>query len=392
MTEDRAYAGQKRHDPALDGVRGLAISLVLVHHLLGIGNDFGNPVLHWIAEVQASTWVGVDLFFALSGFLITGILWESLGGRGYFRVFYIRRSLRISPLYFGVLLALGVLTPLLRLNWHRHFAAFFFYFQNVGFLPRADNYSISPQISLAHFWSLAIEEQVYLVWPLCIFVLRRAKPIMSAAVAGAACSLAARAVFLWIGAPAWMAFTCTPCRLDAILLGSALAIAIRSGCEARVYRAAPIVFWLAAASLAGMSWGGGLLWRVRPMVLTVGISVVAVACTALIAWTQVPESNIRKPLSWPVLRFLGRYSYGIYVFHFLTADWGITVLRHRLVPILHSRIAAGLCASTVYLAGSIALAWISFHFYERRFLRLKRLFVEPKQPADGHQLQVTIGG
>lgn len=101
---------QSRHDPALDGIRGLAILLVLAHHLFYIGDTLGNPVLQAIHRVQLSAWLGVDLFFALSGYLITGILWRSLGGPGYFRAFYMRRSLRIWPLYYGVLLVLGALS------------------------------------------------------------------------------------------------------------------------------------------------------------------------------------------------------------------------------------------------------------------------------------------
>ncbi|MGC2512156.1 MAG: acyltransferase, partial [Acidobacteriaceae bacterium] len=106
MTQNPAVevAGpSRRHVPALDGVRGLAILLVLVSHLMLFNDRTGSRVGDSLSALRGLGWVGVDLFFVLSGFLITGILFDTLHDPHYFRSFYMRRFLRIFPLYYGFL-------------------------------------------------------------------------------------------------------------------------------------------------------------------------------------------------------------------------------------------------------------------------------------------------
>src|SRR5438105_2987757 len=162
---------EKGHVPALDGVRGLAILAVLGGHLL-ISNDVAASFwVQKLLDIRDLLWIGVTLFFALSGFLITGILYDTLGSEGYFRTFYGRRALRIFPLYYGVLFALLLLTHPLHLNWHGQAWRLLTYTTN---LPFTHEWTSNPAafVNLRHFWSLAVEEQFYLVWPLLIFLLR----------------------------------------------------------------------------------------------------------------------------------------------------------------------------------------------------------------------------
>src|SRR4051812_12885006 len=107
-SETRAPSGESLlHIQSLDGVRGLAITLVFFFHLLQSNNEpTGSGLIDFILKLRDTGWIGVDLFFALSGFLITGILFDTLHSKHYFRNFYIRRALRIFPLYYGVLLFL----------------------------------------------------------------------------------------------------------------------------------------------------------------------------------------------------------------------------------------------------------------------------------------------
>lgn len=373
---------QSRHDPALDGVRGLAILLVLFTHLFPIGNNLGGIFFRVVVAIQRSAWVGVDLFFALSGYLITGILWNSLGGSGYFRNFYVRRCLRISPLYYAVLLILLGLTATLHLTWHGLLIPLLFYLQSAGLVRTGGSLALSPVINLLHFWSLAVEEQFYLVWPLCLFLLRRPRRIVCAAIVGSLLSLLLRILLLRNGCSLWVLYTSTPCRLDGILLGSGLALAIRGRYGSTILRVAPLVFLGSVIVLLLIGVPDGLNWQLHPSVLTFGLSMVAIACVSFIAWVIAPGSSIRRAVSSHFLRFFGRYSYGIYIFHFIAGEWIDTHLRRTLIPVVHSRILAGFLSSTAVVVGSILLALISYHCFEVHFLRLKKFFKEPARRPD----------
>jgi len=157
---------------SLDGVRGIAILMVLAVHLeLFQAVPFSRPIraLFWAG------WSGVDLFFVLSGFLITGILLDGFGAPGYFSRFYKRRALRIFPLYYLVCAALMVATPHLPgAEWSaiyptwKGWLSYGLFLQN-WWMPHFEN----THRLIGHLWSLGVEEQFYLVWPTCVFLLRR---------------------------------------------------------------------------------------------------------------------------------------------------------------------------------------------------------------------------
>ena len=163
----------KPHQPALDGIRGIAIIGVLLTHGMtvapGLQDSFGGRLL---AYLLTPGWVGVDLFFVLSGFLITGILLSTKQSRNYFTSFYARRCLRISPIYYltltGVLLV-GTqsywYSSMLPSLWGRK-VSYFFYLQNIW--PFMNHGTLGGL--LGHFWSLAVEEQFYLVWPILVLL------------------------------------------------------------------------------------------------------------------------------------------------------------------------------------------------------------------------------
>ncbi len=180
------------HVPVLDGLRGLAILLVLLHHFANVYAPSAWTRNAW-HRVVGSGWCGVDLFFVLSGFLITGILHDARRGPGYFRNFYMRRVLRIFPLYYGVLAALFLAYPLLA-GSHQRFAALaehqpwlWLYAQNFKVILSGD----WVPCGMNHFWSLAVEEQFYLFWPFVVFACRR-RTLLHVSVALVVLALAVR--------------------------------------------------------------------------------------------------------------------------------------------------------------------------------------------------------
>jgi peptidoglycan/LPS O-acetylase OafA/YrhL len=160
---------EQRRVVALDGVRGIACLLVLVHHSgRGVGASAAAGIFN---RISAAGWVGVDLFFVLSGFLITELLLEARGRPGGLRRFWLRRACRILPLAYAFL-ALVFLSPIWRReSWHPALAA-----EQIWFWSYTNNWLAlwRPSLDhgvLGHFWSLAIEEQFYLVWPIVTLLL-----------------------------------------------------------------------------------------------------------------------------------------------------------------------------------------------------------------------------
>jgi peptidoglycan/LPS O-acetylase OafA/YrhL len=168
--------------PALDGLRGVAILSVMAFHFWMFGTTVGITFAERAYNSIASKgWVGVDLFFVLSGFLITGILYDSRQDPRYYRVFYARRTVRIFPLYYASLALFFFLIPwILRslhpvelVNVHTGATAkLFAWTYLLNWIEGLKGFSVAP-LPLQHFWSLAIEEQFYLVWPFLVLTLAR---------------------------------------------------------------------------------------------------------------------------------------------------------------------------------------------------------------------------
>ena len=235
------------HLPALDGFRGLAILAVMLSHFLNAGHAVTEE--SWWGRVLLGGFVGVDMFFVLSGFLITGILLDArvTTARG-FGVFYARRALRIFPLYYASLALVFLLRPAGPDSpwWDRTFAS------NLGATWKG-RWLVSPEgFDLGHFWSLAVEEQFYLVWPFLVAALgRRHLPKICLA-----CLVIAPVIhfaFHFSGnAPA--AYLFTPVRLHTLAAGAWLALAFRDPVRWDFVRrhAKPVLLVTATISLAAL--------------------------------------------------------------------------------------------------------------------------------------------
>jgi peptidoglycan/LPS O-acetylase OafA/YrhL len=357
---------------SLDGWRGVAILLVFVRHYFLTTNAH----TWWIKElagVASAGWIGVDLFFVLSGFLITGILLDTRGHKRYFLNFYARRTLRIFPLYYGVLFGAFALTPLLHLQWRVGDITHFLYIDNISVQFNPALMNVMPWLNLDAMWSLAVEEQFYLLWPAIIFVIVPRKPLRwIAAFMGVA---VLSRIGLLVLVPAAQAFEWSykvlPMRSDALLCGAAAAVLFRAHSIEAAVRQLKWPAWIAATGLAAV-----LIHDHRLEFHSTLASVIVFPCLGIIfAWLLL---YALKDRTWAhaigsnsLLRFFGRYSYGMYVYHRLVNSVG---LMRWLQTRLHSQAVGGIAYVVVIFAATTATAVISYELYEKHFLRLKRRF------------------
>lgn len=364
------------HIPELDGIRGLAILPVLMIHVCVAFPQHPRVLDVPMDEWLGWGWVGVDLFFALSGYLITGILRRTCGAPGYFRTFYIRRALRIFPLYY-LALAAGGLAALAGLSLATRRGAdatqfrdlldsygwFWVYLQNFPVL-----FDGRPTPMLGHLWSLAVEEHFYLLWPLCVLLIPPARLLIAIAVL-----LAGLPVLRWAlaehGIAAKSIYLASATHCDGLLAGAAAAL---------------------LGELAPRWWGRRLRWMLIAL-----CSLAFLACTlhdrcltpyrgpwlSIAAYTAlgvaaaclVSEAVERRwswlRLAW--LRLAGKYSYGLYVVHWPVMIGTSYVITQGLLGSAGALLARPWAFAPLVLALSAACAMASWHLYESRFLRLK---------------------
>jgi peptidoglycan/LPS O-acetylase OafA/YrhL len=384
--------------PVLDGIRGLAAVMVLVFHFIGSTLPT-NSVERAIIRVTNYGSYGVELFFVLSGFLITGILYDARNKPNYFRNFYMRRVLRIFPLYYGVLALVffvAPLIPLLRaptLDYLMDRQAWAWLYAVNIYIAKQGDWSFS---YLEHFWSLAVEEHFYLFWPLVVFLLaRRPRALIVVSLAIALCASLARLIGFLMGLSWWTLVVLTPFRLDGLAMGALLAVAVRQpGGLGRLVRALPRVAMMAGGLLAvTYVWNGPLSSQGMAPVLPVRTTLIQMLLACLLLWALIaPErSVISRFFRSRTMVLLGTYSYGLYVYHhfisyYLTSNRTELELAHWL----GSHGAAVALQATLGALASLALAYLSYELFEKRFLGLKRLFETAKE--SGPQSPVAVSG
>jgi len=406
---------------SLDGLRAIAIIMVFFHHiqvnrLLPVWN---RPSFYFGLYVWQG-WIGVDLFFVLSGFLITGILIDSRNAVNYFQGFYVRRILRIFPLYYlvltGIILASQVLiwthadsapvvaslVPLPQDRW-----TYFCYLTNWIGLWKA-HWDTQFNSILAHFWSLAIEEQFYLVWPLVVWL---ARPRLIPWIAGIVAGLSAIVRFAWachIGVqmlvpPASIEVQlATICRLDGLFIGALCAYLFRDPeLMVKIRKWLPSVAFLGIGSFFAV-FSSLLFFPVRAALLFYGpapalphsledatrLFNLCGGYTLLVlgfggwvlfaAYTETTNTLMQRFLRSRILGAIGKYSYGIYVFHLPIIGLAAAFIAPKLRA---ANLTDGMitqCAYTFLItAASFVIPALSYEFFEKRILRLKRYF-EPK--------------
>jgi peptidoglycan/LPS O-acetylase OafA/YrhL len=325
-------------------------------------------------------WCGVDLFFVLSGFLITGILLDSKGRQGYFSTFYARRVLRIFPLYYAVLFFSLVILPGIPHPKSQNFGRIAG--DEAWYWLYLSNYSIAKAQTFRHgildvSWSLAIEEQFYLLWPLIVFLLnRRALLWLCGGVAVSALLL--RCFLVCGGIRPIATYVLTPTRMDALVMGAWVALFLRGEMGPALLRPLARAALFVGLPVLALCVALGRTDSLDPLMQTAGYSVLGMVFSALLALLVIrpADSTWFRLFCHPVVLTFGKYSYALYLFHLpLRALLRDTAYRpERFLVLFGSKIPGQLVFYLISGAFSLGAAWLSWNLMEKHFLKLKRFF------------------
>lgn len=350
--------------PALDSLRGIAILLVITFHYFGA-----------YFHLFSFGWSGVDLFFVLSGYLITSRLAATRKDPNYFSKFYRNRALRILPLYYLVLILCYIGFNFLAKESHpglqyysRNAASFFLFLDNWTMIKT----NVPAENQLQHFWSLAVEEQFYIIWPLIIYFLADKKNLLVFLFAAILLIISARS-FLYLKYPGFVNyphyFYNTFCRMDGFIIGAIVYFIQLKKIEKYFKYFFPLTLLILIVGIAieGTDFIG-------PFMSTVGYSLVAIFYGGLVLFATKRETQKSRAVilnsNWLV--FLGKISYGLYIFHWL-------VLRFLQGKIIHyldfyfsaSQQLALWISLFICLIISLLLSIISYFYFELYFLKRK---------------------
>lgn len=358
---------------SLDGLRAIAIILVLLYHLTPSHNsDQGfKSIAFKIADIG---WSGVDLFFVLSGYLITSILVSNkVHGRPLY-VYFVRRFLRIIPLYYLVLFLIFFIIPLTINSYEapgiQTQLPYWLYFSNY--------YDPFSNVPTSHFWSLAVEVQFYMLWPFviynCTFQVVRRLAVLLLIVA-----LFGRAFLVFQGAEWIVTYMWLPWRLDGLVIGSLVAIYLSHGHFSDEPKWALPLFFILGASVFLVAWYGLATtvfktpYNLQSFLLRIFLPLLVSLFYGLTLILAIKfRYSFLKILEWNLWKPVALYSYGIYIIHFL------------LLPLFHRYLDPSLLFPSltgtdfpVYIyfitASSVSyiIAMASYHLFEIRFLNLK---------------------
>jgi peptidoglycan/LPS O-acetylase OafA/YrhL len=379
---------QRAHIPALDGLRGIAILLVMAQHFIPLeASPAGEQMVRLVA---AAGWAGVDLFFVLSGFLITGILFDARRSTNPWLPFYARRALRILPAFVVVMLGLVLLGVGARTFDPEGFGALL---SNQGwqwaFLTNVriaidGSWRLFPYTG--HLWSLGVEEQFYVVWPAIVLLLTPRK-VALVAIAAVPAALLFRAALIGAGLPPIGALVLAPAKMDELALGGLLALALRDqAMRTRVRRLVdvtrggvlPLAAFMVAAVVATSVVVTSEASNTVAWSYVLGQSAVAICAAVAVASLVSPRVGdpVVQLCERPWLRSVGTYSYGLYLIHY-----PLEKLAHQLDKgpgffrsVIPSHLIADIVFAVVLGAISVALAALLWHGVEKPVMRLRSRF------------------
>jgi len=354
----------KRHIPQLDGIRGLAIILVISFHYWG-----NIPIFSF-------GWCGVDLFFVLSGYLITSRLIALQQQKNSLQKFYINRALRILPLYYLVLIIFYIGFSLLvkkqnfyLFNFYNHsWLSFVLFFQNWSLIF----YNGVKENFLDHFWSLAVEEQFYLAWPFFLYLFWQKKYFFKLIFTIVISIIIVRTA-LYINHPGILDykyyFYNSFCRMDGFLIGGCLYIfqKHRNNKLPSFYYLTAFVIIIAGIFLTGNANGN------NPFLSTIGYSLIAVTFAGLIEYATNSSNKLLSTIfNYPWIKFTGKISYGLYIFHLIVLrSLQLRIENWFLKSGNFNEEAANGISLFVCLIISYAVSVLSYFYFESYFLKRK---------------------
>lgn len=364
----------------LDGVRGISIIVVVAFHLLKRADYFtNNETLHFLTSLSSIGWVGVDIFFVLSGFLITSILLKTKGEKNYFKNFYVRRSLRIFPLYFVFIAVIISLLPTLDPDFapqiSRALPFLLLYQQNWLILIS----KVPLTTYLAVTWSLAIEEQFYLIWPAVVYFTKK-ETLIKISIGVIAASILARALGLvfWedMSQVSTFFYYNTFTRFEQLIFGGLLAVAFTQPVWVQRLKSISVpAFWIAFAAfltLCFTAYPHMVPLDENTWLVFGGYTLAAIFSAALVTilMTYPETSMFRRLFQLKPLIFFGKYSYSIYLLH-------VPIIL-ILLDVLWRTQLRGWPMYLVYIALTYVItvigALLTWNLLEKHMLNLKKYF------------------
>lgn len=377
MTKSKLVSNTKVYYPALDGLRFFAFFLVFLHHsLLNISSS--NPFLgFFLVIIQKNGWVGVDLFFVLSGFLITTLLLKERKKFGRFSLknFWIRRSLRIWPLYYLALFSGFFLIPYFGQNFFgvnftapkyeneiKNFFLYYVFFAG-NWVVSLNGYSNFANIS--HLWTISVEEQFYFVWPILLQFIRNIKHAVFLGMIIFLASILTRFYLASQNVEHPGIYTNTLARIDTLTFGAVAALFIfYTKLTAKLKPLFSLKYGFCPFVLFSLVLYRIYLFDPKLKFYTVfGYSAVAIFMVFLVLFSiSVKKNNF---LTYKPFIFLGKISFGLYIWHILALDIAIPVFNKLYLPFF------GVPAAFL---STVLLAMLSYYIYEIRFLKIKERF------------------
>jgi peptidoglycan/LPS O-acetylase OafA/YrhL len=365
----------------LDGIRGLAIAIVVIHHSianLGIGNERNLSVAVTFRLLHPG-WLGVDIFFVLSGFLVTGIIRKERTYPDFWGAFYTRRGFRILPAFFAVfvvtLVAAHLFAPALQGSWAYILAAVFFMANwtvaGIGEMPM-----------LNQLWSLAIEEQFYLLWPQVARRLKIVTLFEFSLLLAVGCEILRIALSILRVNP-YVVYKITPTRIDGLAVGAALAIGITLPAVHRFLA----VWWrrIAVASILFLTFsflsmrGSLFAFNGWSQVLAVPPTIVLTAMLIYGVVESALPAGLARFFGSPIMTYLGRRSYAIYLIH-VPMDVAVEVSRsHGLLQRLPKGVSVNAALILSAIAVSLGLAEVSWRLIESPAQALRWRWMQGKE-------------
>ena len=350
----------------LDGLRGVAIVMVLGYHLTEL------IYLNWPSHlgtyaggrILMTGWLGVYIFFVLSGFLITGILLKNERSKNFWTSFYLKRAFRILPLF---LVVFAVVIFLIPPQPRRVLLIYLFFLANWTVL---NGMEIRP---LTHVWSLAVEEQFYLLWPVVVRNFQ-VRTLFRVALGLAVLTSGLRIALYLLHVDVWVIYKSTPTSMDGLAMGAALALALKLKEEISFLRRHRKTILFVALGVALVQF---IILKLtcyvfdpRAIIPTIPAVTVMTSMTILGIVDRSLKPWAMRLLSQPVLRWFGRRSYGIYLIHEPLKQWALKFATSHPMHSSRMTIVTDLAYTLLVLGVSLALAEISWRYLESVALRL----------------------